>query len=108
MLGLYIFTFGPDLSAKAVFVQPSKNPSADSHPISCMQLTDRRIYFTWEDTRRRPDIALFEDAENAQELPPPIAPTLSREFQGLWARRFGEYSLRFREMGAQTLCSFLS
>ncbi|KAN0129694.1 hypothetical protein V8E53_012514 [Lactarius tabidus] len=108
MLGLYIFTFGPDLSAKAVFVQPSKNPSADSHPISCMQLTDRRIYFTWEDTRRRPDIALFEDAENAQELPPPIAPTLSREFQGLWARRFGGYSLRLRKMGAQTLFSFLS
>jgi hypothetical protein len=57
-----------------------------------MQLTDRRIYFTWEDVRRRPDIPLFEDAENAQELPPPIASTLSREFQGLWARRFGGYS----------------
>ncbi|KAH9000896.1 hypothetical protein EDB86DRAFT_2777726, partial [Lactarius hatsudake] len=46
--GLYIFTFGPDLSAKAAFVRPSKNVSAGSHQISCMQLTDRHIYFTWE------------------------------------------------------------
>jgi len=82
--GLYVFTFGPDLSAKAVFVRPSKNPGAGSHLISCMQLTDRRIYFTWEDARRRPDIPLFEDAENAQELPPP-EPTLNREIQELWA-----------------------
>ncbi|KAH9174790.1 hypothetical protein EDB89DRAFT_1883946, partial [Lactarius sanguifluus] len=65
--GLYIFTFGADLSAKAVFVRPSRNASTRSHPISCMQLTDRRIYFTWEDARRRQDIPLFEDAENAQE-----------------------------------------
>ena len=37
-----------------------------------MQITDRRIYFTpWEDSRRRQDIPLFEDAENAQELAPP-------------------------------------
>ncbi|KAH9083554.1 hypothetical protein EDB83DRAFT_2547113 [Lactarius deliciosus] len=45
MRGLYIFTFGPDLSAKAVFVLPSKNVSAGSHAISCMQLTDRHIFY---------------------------------------------------------------
>ncbi|KAH9032737.1 hypothetical protein EDB84DRAFT_130016 [Lactarius hengduanensis] len=88
--GLYIFTFGPDLSAKAVFVRPSKNVSAGSHQISCMQLTDRHIYFTWEDARRRQDILLFEDVENAQELPPPITPTLDREFQvPPWFGRLG-------------------
>jgi len=80
--GLYIFTFGPDLSAKAAFVRPSKKPTAGSQPISCLQLTDRRIYFMWEDVRRRGDIPLFEDAENAQELPPPTAPT--DELQRLW------------------------
>ena len=45
----------------------------------CMQLTDRRIYFTWRDAGRRDDIPLFEDAENAEELPPPITPTLDPE-----------------------------
>ncbi|KAF8268347.1 hypothetical protein EI94DRAFT_1188757 [Lactarius quietus] len=86
MQGFYIFTFGPDLSAKAAFVRPSKEPSADSHPISCMQLTDRRIYFTWEDARRREDIPLFEDTE--QELPTPIAQPSGRELEGLWIGRF--------------------
>ncbi|KAI9444179.1 hypothetical protein H4582DRAFT_1067846 [Lactarius indigo] len=81
MQGLYIFTFGPDLSARAVFVRPSKNVSAGSHSVSCIQLTDRRIYFTWEDARRRQDIPLFEDVENAQELPPPITPASDRAFQ---------------------------
>ncbi|KAI9458950.1 hypothetical protein BJY52DRAFT_407774 [Lactarius psammicola] len=84
--GLYIFTFSPDLSAKAVFVRPTDYASVRPHFISCMQLTDRRIYFMWEDARRRQDIPLFEDAENAQELPPPITPTLVGEFQEpLWA-----------------------
>lgn len=69
-----------------------------------MQLTDRRIYFTWEDARRRPDIPLFEDAENAQELPPP-EPTLNREIQELWA---GGYSFAkwMLLVLIQTLCSF--
>ncbi|KAI9444181.1 hypothetical protein H4582DRAFT_2071752 [Lactarius indigo] len=88
MKGLYIFTFGPDLSSKAVFVRPSKKALPRSYPISCMQLTDRRIYFTWEDARRRQDIPLYEDAENAQELPPPITPNLDLEFQvTLWMAR---------------------
>ncbi|KAH9059599.1 hypothetical protein EDB87DRAFT_1563124 [Lactarius vividus] len=97
--GLYIFTFGPDLPAKAVFVRPSKNVSAGSHQISCMQLTDRHIYFTWEDARRRQDIPLFEDVENAQELPPPITPTSDRGFQvPPWFGRLGGYS--FTKIGA--------
>jgi len=58
-----------------------------------MQLTDRRIYFTWEDARRRQDIPLFEDVENIQELPRPITPTLDLEFVvTLWMARRGGYS----------------
>ena len=70
--GFYIFTFGPDLSVKAGFVRPSNDPSG-RRGLSlkgCMQITDRRLYFTWEDSRRRQDIPLFEDAE-VEELPPP-------------------------------------
>ena len=59
-----------------------------------MQLTDRRIYFTSEGARRRQDIPLFEDVENARELPPPIAPIPEQEFDGLWIGQFGRYSLR--------------
>jgi len=67
---LYIFTFGPDLSVKTVFVRPSKNTSAWSFS-NCAQLTDRRLYFTWGDSTRRQDIPLFKDAEDAQEVPLP-------------------------------------
>lgn len=54
-----------DLS-KVLFVQPffGLQAAAHSHDISCIQLTDRRVYFTWEDAGRRLDIPLFKD-ENA-------------------------------------------
>jgi len=83
--GLYIFTFGPNTLVKAAFVQPShNNPSARAHhSASCMQLTDRRIYFTWEYSRRRQDIPLFEDVENAQPPPPPATPILDLDFERL-------------------------
>ncbi len=114
MQGLYIFTFGPDLSVKAVFVRPSENASERSYPISCMQLTDRHIYFMWEDARRRQDIPLFEDAENAQELPSPITPTLDLELQvppflAPLVIQHGGYSFtKSVPLGADsdTLCSF--
>ena len=59
-----------------------------------MQLTNNRIYFTWEHARRRQDIPLFEDVENTRELPPPIAPISDREFQGLWVGQFSRYSAK--------------
>jgi hypothetical protein len=48
--------------AKIVLVQPFV-PFMTAYPraISCMQLTDRRVYFTWDDELRRRDITLFED-----------------------------------------------
>jgi hypothetical protein len=65
MHGLYIFTFDPGLSAKAVFVRPSETPE---HLMTCMQLTDRRIYFMWGSAKRRQDIPMFRDEENAREI----------------------------------------
>ncbi len=75
-----------------------------------MQLTDRRIYFMLEDARLWQDIPLFEDAENAQELPPPITPTLVGEFQEpLWGGQLGGRSFtKSVPLGAdsETLYSF--
>ncbi|KAN0140889.1 hypothetical protein V8E53_001333 [Lactarius tabidus] len=93
--GLYVFTFGlePDLSAKAVFVRPSDTPTAISRSTGCIQLTERRIYFTWEDSGRREDIMLFRDNENNEELPPPTIPMImyllqleAREIFGLFEK----------------------
>src|SRR6266702_115067 len=107
---LYIFTFGPDLSARAAFVQPSEYASDRSYPNSCMQLTDRHLYFTWEDERRRQDIPQFEDAENTQDLSRPITPDLDLDFQmSLWiAQRSGYSFTKSVSFGADfdTLCSF--
>ena len=80
-------------------MRPSKDPSEYSDPISCMQLTDRRIYFTWEDARRREDVPLFEDAENAQELPPPVTLTLDQALGG----GYGSTPL---DADSDALCSF--
>ena len=47
-----------------------------------MQVTDRRIYIAWEDATLRENIPLFEDAENAQDLPPPhITPALNIDYE---------------------------
>lgn len=42
--------------------------AALEHEISCMQLTDRRVYFTWVDVRRRLDIPLFKDEKTGLDL----------------------------------------
>ena len=39
-----------------------------NHGFSCVQLTYRRIYFTWEDARRR-DVPLFKDEEDTRPEP---------------------------------------
>jgi hypothetical protein len=54
---------------KVLFVQPFFGlSSAHSHDISCMQLTDRRVYFTWDDAGRRLDIPLFKDEKTGLDL----------------------------------------
>ena len=66
-----------------------------------MQLTDRRIYFTWYDHMRRQDIPLYEEAENVDELrsppSPPATPIPDRESEvppivGAWIGRTRGYS----------------
>jgi len=90
--GFYIFTFRTDLSTKAAFVRPF-NPLNMRFPWRCIQLTDHRIYFTWEYSRRRLDIPLFEDEENIQELPPPITPIVDTDFDRLiWLRHLNSTS----------------
>ena len=42
--------------------------AALEHDISCMQLTDRRVYFTWDDIGRRRDIPLFKDEKTGLDL----------------------------------------
>ena len=62
--------------AKVLFVQPFSffGPvAAHSHDISCIQLTDRRVYFTWDDAKRRPDIPLFKDERTGLDLLSPTA-----------------------------------
>jgi len=78
--GLYIVNLnrGPSIdSAKVVFVRPYLTSTSGPHqPISCTQLTDRRIYFSWEDARRR-DIPLFKDGEHRPEPSPPGTPSIA-------------------------------
>jgi hypothetical protein len=63
--GLYVVNVdkSPSInSAKVVLVRPYVNPTPGPYyAITCMQLTDRRVYFTWEDARRRDDVPLYKD-----------------------------------------------
>ncbi|KAI9510203.1 hypothetical protein F5148DRAFT_623674 [Russula earlei] len=72
--GLYIFTVDRDSvanSLKAVVVRPFvDSPPGPRDVVTCMQLTDRRVYFTWGESSRR-DIPLFKDDEGA---PAPSSP----------------------------------
>ena len=80
-LGLYIITVDRDQGdlndlTRVLFVQPfpiSGPGAVRSYDISCMQLSDRRIYFTWGDARRRLDIPLFRDNKTGLDLLSPKA-----------------------------------
>lgn len=54
------------------------------HEISCMQLTDRRVYFTWEDARRRDDVPLFKDEQNALVPSSPVTSSLAEQLGEPW------------------------
>ncbi|KAH9962255.1 hypothetical protein BC827DRAFT_1199936 [Russula dissimulans] len=80
--GLYIFTVDRDTSIdslKVVLVRPFLGSTTPQHAISCMQLTDRRIYFTWDEPNRR-DLPLYEDDESAPE---PSSPRFSSVIEPL-------------------------
>jgi hypothetical protein len=97
--GLYIFTVdrGPSIdSVKVVLVHPFRDIElALQHGISCMQLTDRRVYFTWEDSRRR-DLPLFTDQADASALEPssPGAPLIEPLHEPWVDLVFGKRHLR--------------
>jgi len=84
-LGLYIIDVDRDQGdlndlAKVLFVQPFSGPAAvHSHDISCIQLTDRRVYFTWDDARRRLDVPLFKDEKIGLDLLSPKASSTAEQ-----------------------------
>jgi len=56
-------------SAKVVLVRPYFDLYPRTYQaITCMQLTNRRVYFTWEDARRRDDVPLYKEGGNALGL----------------------------------------
>jgi hypothetical protein len=57
---------------KAVYVQPY-NTAERARDVSCMQLTDRRVYFTWKNARHW-GVEVFRDEESFLELSPPTTP----------------------------------
>ena len=67
--GLYIVNVdrSPSINlAKVVLVRPYADPTPGSyHAITCVELTDRRVYFTWADAGRRDDVPLYKERENA-------------------------------------------
>jgi len=73
-LGLFIIDVDRDQGdlndlTKVLFVRPFLGLiAALEHDISCMQLTDRRVYFTWDDITRRLDIPLFKDEKIELDL----------------------------------------
>jgi len=85
--GLYIVNLdrGTSIdSAKVVLVRPYHTPTFGPYQLpSCMQLTDRRIYFSWEDARRR-DIPLFKDGENKPEPSSPGTPSTAEPSPEAW------------------------
>ena len=90
-------------------MRPSKNSSDRLLSTSCTQLTDRRIYFTWGDSRRRQDIPLFEDAENDQEAPPPTtsySDVLEPAILGHWIGGYPFIKLVPLSVGSDT-CAFI-
>lgn len=90
-LGLYIIAIDRDQDlTKVLFVQPFFGPViARSPDISCMQLTDRRVYFTWDDTARRLDLPLFKDEKPGLDLLSPKASSSTVEQLGGLQDRVG-------------------
>ena len=87
MDGLYVINVdrSPSIdSAKVVLVRPCLDSELEPHhEISCMQLTDRRIYFTWEDARRG-DVALFKDEQDALWPTPPVTLSPAEQLGEPW------------------------
>src|SRR5258708_38719606 len=101
-LGLYIIAVDRDQGdstdlAKIMLVQPFVRFTA-THPreISCMQLTDRRVYFTWDDENRCRDITLFKD--NTLDLLSPAASSTVKQLDDPWGRMELEFGRHYHTL----------
>ena len=74
---------------KVVLVQPYP----PDYKISCMQLTDRRIYFTWQGARRQENVPLYEDGENILDPSSPGTQFMTESFHEVWPEPGGHFSL---------------
>jgi hypothetical protein len=60
-----------------------------------MQLTDRRVYFTWDDDKRRQDITLFED--NTLDVLSPGASSTVEQLEP-WVRMEPEFGRHYHTL----------
>jgi hypothetical protein len=57
-----------------------------------MQLTNRRIYLTWEDVRhRQEEFPLYEDRENALEPSSPRTQSMTESLHEAWPEPGGHF-----------------
>jgi hypothetical protein len=88
LYGLYIVNVdrSPSIDlAKVVLVRPYVEPTPGSYyAIPCVELTDRRVYFAWEDARRRDDVPLYKDGGNALEPSLYGAPSVDEPSHETW------------------------
>ncbi len=114
--GLHIITIDRDQGdstdlAKIMLVQPFvRFTAAHSYEISCLQLTDRRVYFTWDDAKRRRDITLFKDEKNTLDPLSPGASSTVEQLDELWDRMVHEFSRHYHTLirgAAHVLTNYL-
>ena len=60
--------------------------------VSSMQLTNRRIYLTWDDARRLEEVPLYEDRECALEPSFPGPQSMTESFHEAWPEPGGHFS----------------
>jgi hypothetical protein len=85
--------------------------AAHSCEMFCLQPTDRRVYFTWDDIKRRQDITLFEDEKNTLDLFSPGASSTGEQLDDPWDRlelEFGRHYHTLIRGAAHLLANILS
>ena len=80
-----------------MLVQPFVR-AARSREVSCLQLTDRRVYFTWDEAKRRRDITLFKDEKNTLDPLSPGASSTVEQLDELWGRMELEFSRHYHTL----------
>ena len=60
--------------------------------VSCIQLTNRRIYLTWEDSNRLEGVPFYEDKECALEPSFPGTQSMAESYHEAWPEPGGHFS----------------